>query len=100
MIEIRNISKTFELKNKKILALNNVGLEIKKGEIVGYSGTGEDSCWISTDGTTANGGGTNKCETEFTNNGRCYVSEYYCEGDSKKNEIIPCPNGCSEGACL
>ena len=72
----------------------------KKGEIVGYGGTGEDSCWISTDGTTANGGGTDKCETEFTNNGRCYVSEYYCEGDSKKNEIIPCPNGCSEGACL
>lgn len=71
----------------------------KKGDIVGYGGIGDDSCWVSTDGTTENGGGTDVCETEFTTNGRCYVSEYYCEGDSKKNEIIPCPNGCKNGAC-
>jgi len=72
----------------------------KKGDIVGYGGLGEDSCWVSVDGTEANGGGSNECEAEFINSGRCYVNEYYCEGDSKKNEVIPCPNGCKEGACL
>lgn len=72
----------------------------KKGSIVGYGGTGDDSCWVSVDGTITNGGGTDKCEAEFTSNGRCYVSEYYCEGDSKKNEIIECPDGCEDGACI
>tara|TARA_Y100000310_G_scaffold256898_1_gene264824 strand:+ start:90 stop:842 length:753 start_codon:yes stop_codon:yes gene_type:complete len=72
----------------------------KKGEIIGYGGSGEDRCWVSIDGTTTNGGATTSCETEFVNSGRCFVSEYYCDGDSKRNEIIPCPNGCSEGACL
>jgi|AP45_3_1055517.scaffolds.fasta_scaffold51476_1 hypothetical protein len=72
----------------------------EKGEIIGYGGSGKDSCWVSIDGTTTNGGGTANCETEFVNSGKCFVSEYYCDGDWKRNEIIPCPNGCSEGACL
>lgn len=34
-----------------------------------------------------------KASCEGTN---CYIQEYYCEG----SELIPCPDGCSNGACI
>lgn len=72
----------------------------KKGDIVGYGGVGSDSCWVSSDGTMENGGGTDSCKVKETTNGTCYVSEYFCQGDVKKNEIIPCSGGCQNGACI
>ena len=72
----------------------------KRGWITGYGGTGRDECWISNDGTLENGGSTDKCVQEDIDSGRCYVNEYYCEGDWKKDERISCPNGCQHGACI
>ncbi|SMC66064.1 methionine ABC transporter ATP-binding protein [Moheibacter sediminis] len=46
MIELKNISKTFHQKNKKLKALNNVSLEVEKGEIlgiIGFSGAGKST---------------------------------------------------------
>lgn len=62
-----------------------------QGEIYGYGGSGRDDCY-----STGNEGSlTNECS------GRdCSVWEYYCDGNLKEHEIIPCPNGCLEGACL
>ena len=68
----------------------------EKGDVVGYGGTGEDSCWVSFNSNPELEGGYGPdCSGEG-----CYVYEYYCEGDQKKYEIIRCPNGCSEGECL
>lgn len=46
MIELKNISKTFHQKNKKLKALNNVSLNVEKGEIlgiIGFSGAGKST---------------------------------------------------------
>lgn len=46
MIELKNISKTFHQKNKKLKALNNVNLEVEKGKIlgiIGFSGAGKST---------------------------------------------------------
>lgn len=46
MIEIRNVSKIYETKNKKVIGVDNVTLSIHKGDIfgiVGYSGAGKSS---------------------------------------------------------
>lgn len=67
----------------------------EKGNIVGYGGTGEDSCFFSSSIPNSEGSHGPDCSGED-----CYVSEYFCDGDIKTNEIIPCPNGCFDGACL
>ena len=67
----------------------------KRGRINGYGGSGLDECWISSNiNPELDGGYTNECNGE-----NCYVYEYYCNGDNKENEIIPCSNGCINGAC-
>lgn len=46
MIEIRNVSKIYETKNKKVVGVDDVTLTIQKGDIfgiVGYSGAGKSS---------------------------------------------------------
>ena len=46
MIEIRNVSKIYETKNKSVIGVDNVTLTIHKGDIfgiVGYSGAGKSS---------------------------------------------------------
>ena len=45
------------------------------------------------------GGRVDQCEgnEEGLN---CNVYEYYCDGDERKYEIIPCPYGCVDGACF
>lgn len=46
MIELKNVSKTFQQKNRRIEAVKNVTLSIKPGEIfgvVGYSGAGKST---------------------------------------------------------
>lgn len=46
MIQLKNVSKTFETKKGPLRALQNVSLEVKKGEIfgvVGYSGAGKST---------------------------------------------------------
>lgn len=46
MIRLEQVSKTFTVKKKQVQALNNVSLEVKKGEIygvVGYSGAGKST---------------------------------------------------------
>jgi len=46
MIELRNVSKVYETKTKRITAVNDVSLTIENGEIfgiVGYSGAGKSS---------------------------------------------------------
>lgn len=46
MIRLEQVSKIFTVKNKQVQALNNVSLEVKKGEIygvVGYSGAGKST---------------------------------------------------------
>jgi D-methionine transport system ATP-binding protein len=46
MIEIRNVSKTFRTKDKEVIALKNINLEISKGDIyglIGYSGAGKST---------------------------------------------------------
>ncbi|SDZ63423.1 D-methionine transport system ATP-binding protein [Evansella caseinilytica] len=46
MIQLKKISKTFHTKTKKVHALKNVSLEVKKGEIfgvIGYSGAGKST---------------------------------------------------------
>ena len=68
----------------------------KRGEIVGYGGSGMDDCWISFNtNPEVDGAYTPSCEGE-----NCYVYEYYCEGDNKQYEIIKCESGCLNGACL
>ncbi len=29
----------------------------------------------------------------------CFIKEYYCDGATPSQEIVVCPNGCSNGAC-
>jgi len=75
----------------------------KRGEINGYGGSGLDDCWItfgSTDDPSTDGGYTDKCDENSAKEGKCFVYEYYCDGDQKQNEILPCSNGCINGACL
>jgi hypothetical protein len=67
----------------------------KRGEIVGYGGTGWDDCWVPFDGGEPGGMTTSECEGD-----NCYVNEYYCNGDSKDIEFIKCDNGCRSRACL
>lgn len=46
MIELENLSKTFTVNRKKVEAVKNVSLTVKKGEIfgvVGYSGAGKST---------------------------------------------------------
>ena len=46
MIEVRNVSKIYETKNKSVIGVDNVTLTIHKGDIfgiVGYSGAGKSS---------------------------------------------------------
>ena len=46
MIEIRNVSKIYETKNKSVIGVDRVTLTIHKGDIfgiVGYSGAGKSS---------------------------------------------------------
>lgn len=46
MIEIKNVSKTFNLKNKTVQAVNNVSLTINTGDIygiIGFSGAGKST---------------------------------------------------------
>lgn len=84
-------------KNQSVCVDTDGGKNIKvKGEISAYGGTGEDRCWISIDGSTSNGAGTQKCDAAE----KCYVSEYFCDGELRQTENIPCPNGCDNGACL
>ena len=87
--------------NVSICSDSDGGKNIKeKGNIVGYGGSGEDSCWVSADGSLTNGSMGESCDADSVKNGRCYVGEYYCDGDNKTEEMIPCPNGCSKGVCL
>ncbi|WP_026476894.1 methionine ABC transporter ATP-binding protein [Alkaliphilus transvaalensis] len=46
MIKLKNISKTFTTSSSKLVALNNVSLEVRKGEIygvIGHSGAGKST---------------------------------------------------------
>ena len=46
VLEIKNLSKTYYTKNEKILAIDNISFNIKKGEfiaIVGSSGCGKST---------------------------------------------------------
>lgn len=46
MIELRSVSKYYQLNNQKLVALNNVNLNIKQGEFVaitGFSGSGKST---------------------------------------------------------
>lgn len=46
MIELKNVSKTFDTGKQQIIAVNNVSLSIKKGDIygiIGYSGAGKST---------------------------------------------------------
>ena len=46
MIEIKNVSKTFNLKNKSVQAVNDVSLTIDTGDIygiIGFSGAGKST---------------------------------------------------------
>jgi len=68
----------------------------ERGEVQGYGGSGEDSCWVSFNtNPELDGGYGPDCSGEG-----CYIYEYYCEGDLKKYKIISCDNGCRDGACL
>lgn len=63
-----------------------------RGSIYGYGGSGDDRCiFVSDDGLE---GSTNKCSGN-----ECYVGEYFCDGEVKNLENIPCPSGCLDGAC-
>ena len=71
-----------------------------KGIVTDVSSEG-DRCWVSTNrqNPELNGGYTPDC-TNSTEAG-CYVYEYYCsDNDLRQYEIINCPNGCLNGACL
>ncbi|WP_067839673.1 methionine ABC transporter ATP-binding protein [Amphibacillus sediminis] len=46
MIELKHVSKTFESKHQQVVALNDVSLQVNKGEIfgvIGYSGAGKST---------------------------------------------------------
>jgi len=62
--------------------------EFNAGYLVGIGGSGEDECYI-------NGSMTSDCS-----GAGCSVYEYYCDGEIRAWEIMSCPNGCSEGACI
>lgn len=60
-----------------------------------------DNCWVTTSNNENDGAYSDLCEKEFVSSGRCYVYEYYCDKDNlKQHQIIKCPIGCSNGACL
>ena len=66
--------------------------EFKAGKTVGIGGQGEDDCAFN----NANGVGlTDECSGEG-----CSVYEYYCNGEERAIEIIPCSNGCKNRVCL
>jgi hypothetical protein len=82
-------------KNSPVCFDSDGGKEIRdRGSIIGYGGTGIDECWTYVEGSNEEGGYTQDCEGE-----NCYVYEYFCDGDQKVNEIIPCSNSCSNGRC-
>ena len=70
-----------------------------KGELVGYGGSGEDSCWISTNKQNPEEDGSYTPDCVNSESVGCYVYEYYCEGDSKRYETIPC-DSCVGGRCV
>jgi len=71
---------------------------MNKTIIYASNGSGIDDCFVTlnTDDPESDGAMTPECEGE-----NCYVYEYSCDAnsDSKQYEIIPCANGCLNGAC-
>lgn len=65
-----------------------------RGSVQAINGSGVDECWVSQDKINPenNGSFANECEGVS-----CYVYEYFCDGDDRKYEIIPTPQGCANG---
>ena len=40
-----------------------------------------------------------KCSSAV-NRDKCYVEEFYCDGDNLASEVYQCPEGCKDGACV
>ena len=70
----------------------NVNTQDECEVILGYNSNGIPTSWKSTTSCSGN---------------NCYLSEAYCKTDTQGNlmdadatELIPCPNGCRNGACI
>jgi hypothetical protein len=59
----------------------------------------DDSCWTTTNKANPELDGGYGPECADSANVGCYVYEYYCDGNLRQHKIIPCTNGCLNGAC-
>lgn len=62
--------------------------EFVAGELVGIGGSGKDDCYI------------NEAMTSDCSGSGCSVYEYYCDGETRAWEVVPCAKGCKDGVCL